>query len=169
MSVVTRKVCIIGDFGVGKTSTVARYVHDAFSEKYLTTVGVKIDTKEVVLNDGQDTVKLVIWDIAGTDRFSAVEYSYLRGSAGYLLVADGTRQPTVETLRSLRREAEQRYGPQPTVTLLNKVDLKELWEIPDADVEALRGEGHTVYRTSAKTGENVERALADLAARVLAP
>ncbi len=169
MSVVARKVCIIGDFGVGKTSTVARYVHDVFSEKYLTTVGVKIDTKEVVLEGGQDTVKLVIWDIAGTDRFSAVEYSYLRGSAGYLLVADGTRAPTVATLRSLRREAEQRYGPQPTVTMINKVDLKELWEIPDAELDALRAEGHTVYRTSAKTGENVERALADLAARVLAP
>lgn len=168
MSAVTRKVCIIGDFGVGKTSTVARYVHDVFSEKYLTTVGVKIDTKEIALDDGRVTVKLVIWDIAGTDRFSAVEYSYLRGSAGYLLVADGTRSPTVETLRKLRREAEQRYGPQPTVTLLNKYDLKELWEVPDATIEMLREEGHTVYRTSAKTGENVERALVDLASRVLA-
>ena len=83
MTALTKKVCIIGDFAVGKTSTVARCVHNVFSDKYLTTVGVKIDTKEVVLEDSEKTVKMIIWDIAGTDRFSAVEFSYLRGSSGY--------------------------------------------------------------------------------------
>ncbi len=167
MVAATRKVCIVGDFGVGKTSTVARFVHNVFSEKYLTTVGVKIDTKEVDLGDG-NALKLVIWDIAGTDRFSAVEFSYLRGSAGYLMVADGTRAPTLDTLRKLEREARQRYGQQPTVTLLNKWDLQDLWEIPNEAVGELEADGHAVFRTSAKTGENVEAALAELVRRILA-
>lgn len=162
MTMTTRKVCIIGDFAVGKTSTVARFVHNVFSEKYLTTVGVKIDTKELELDDG-DSVKLVIWDIAGTDRFSAVEFSYLRGASGYLLVIDGTRRHTVEVARRLQSEAKERYGDLPFVTLVNKADLADEWEVTDDDVEALRESGHRVFRTSARSGDQVLEAITTLA------
>ena len=93
----TKKICVLGDFAVGKTSTVARVVHNVFSDKYLTTVGVKIDTYVYEPEGaGAKPMKLVIWDIAGTDRFNAVEYSYLRGASGYLLVVDGTRPDTAK-------------------------------------------------------------------------
>ncbi len=157
----TRKICIIGDFAVGKTSTVARVVHNEFSEKYLTTVGVKIDTKELTTKDGQP-LKLVIWDIAGTDRFTAVEYSYLRGASGYLLVIDGTRRNTLDVALGLQREAQQRYGEVPFVTLVNKKDLTDEWQLCEDDVVALRGAGHTLFETSARTGEQVEQAFAAL-------
>ncbi|MFK8015523.1 MAG: Rab family GTPase [Gammaproteobacteria bacterium] len=154
----TRKICIIGDFAVGKTSTVARVVHNVFSDKYLTTVGVKIDTKSLALEDGR-AMKLVIWDIAGTDRFTAVEYSYLRGASGYLLVIDGTRRQTMDVALELQREARERYGDVPCVTLVNKNDLTAQWQLTDDDLKALRANGHRVYLTSARTGEKVEEAL----------
>jgi len=157
----TRKICIIGDFAVGKTSTVARVVHNVFSEKYLTTVGVKIDTKELALVDGK-TMKLVIWDIAGTDRFSAVEYSHLRGASGYLLVIDGTRRHTVDVALDLHREVRDRYGDVPWVTLVNKSDLVDEWQLFDDDLAALRADGHRLFVTSARTGEQVEEALGAL-------
>ena len=165
MTIRTRKVCIIGDFAVGKTSTVARFVHNVFSEKYLTTVGVKIDTKEIATDDGRE-VKMVIWDIAGTDRFSAVEFSYLRGANGYLLVVDGTRAETLAVARSLRAEAEERYGALPFVTLLNKSDLADAWEIDDEQVAELEREGFRPLRTSAMAGDNVEQAMKALAALI---
>ena len=163
----TRKICIIGDFGVGKTSTVARFVHSVFSEKYLTTVGVKIDTKTVRAGESESELKLVIWDIAGADRFSAVEFSYLRGAAGYLLVADGTRGNTLDVARRLCSEAEQRFGALPYVLLINKSDLTEQWEVPGSAIEELRSAGTTVFLTSAKTGDNVETAIQTLANKLL--
>lgn len=159
---ITKKICIIGDFAVGKTSTVARFVHNVFSDKYLTTVGVKIDTKELELEEG-DSVKLVIWDIAGTDRFSAVEFSYLRGASGYLLVIDGTRRHTADVAERLQKEAKERYGDLPYVTLINKADLADEWEVTDDDIRALRDAGHRIFQTSARSGEHVLEAITTLA------
>lgn len=162
MNKATKKICIIGDFAVGKTSTVARFVHNVFSDKYLTTVGVKIDTKELEFDDG-DGVKMVIWDIAGTDRFSAVEFSYLRGASGYLLVIDGTRRHTVDVAQKLQAEAAERYGELPYVTLVNKTDLADEWEVTDDDIRSLRDAGHRVFKTSARSGEHVLDAITTLA------
>jgi small GTP-binding protein len=83
-----KKICMLGSFSVGKTSLVARYVSSVFSDKYLTTVGVKIDKKTVAV-DGAD-VTLLLWDIYGEDDFQKLRMSYLRGASGYLLVVDGT-------------------------------------------------------------------------------
>ena len=82
---VQRKICMLGGFSVGKTSLVKRYVQSIFSESYLTTVGVKIDKKTVTLVDRE--VHLILWDLAGEDDMSSLRMSYLRGSAGYVLVA----------------------------------------------------------------------------------
>ncbi len=166
MSRIARKVCIIGDFAVGKTSTVARYVNNVFSEKYLTTVGVKIDTKDVALADGRE-LRMVIWDIAGSDRFSAAEFAYMRGAQAYLLVADGTRPETLENALALRNAVEQRYGKLPHVLLVNKFDLEDDWQIADSDLDALRGDGATILCTSARTGKCVERAFSELAQSLL--
>ena len=97
---IQKKVCMLGGFAVGKTSLVARFVRSIFSEKYLTTVGVKIDKKAVMAGDRE--VTLVLWDINGQDEFQDVQESYLRGMSGYLLVVDGTRRATLETAAKLR-------------------------------------------------------------------
>ena len=82
---IQKKVCMVGTSGVGKTSLVAKFVHSMFSDKYLTTVGVKIDKKTVAV-DGNE-VMLMIWDLAGDDGYQRLQTSYLRGTSGYLLVA----------------------------------------------------------------------------------
>ncbi len=155
---------MLGGFSVGKTSLVKRYVQSVFSETYLTTVGVKIDKKTVELPDGM--VSLILWDLAGEDDISSLRMSYLRGSAGYVLVADGTRPSTLEVALSLRRRVEADCGPLPFVLLLNKSDLREQWAIGDAELEDLRQQGWWVRSSSARTGEGVEDAFKDLAMRV---
>jgi small GTP-binding protein len=161
---VQKKICMLGGFSVGKTSLVKRFVESVFSESYLTTVGVKIDKKTVNLVDR--IVHLILWDLAGEDDIASLRMSYLRGSAGYVLVADGTRPATLETALSLRRRAEAEYGPLPFALLLNKHDLAEQWAIRDDEVENLRQSGWWVRSSSARTGENVEDAFMDLAVRV---
>jgi hypothetical protein len=157
---------MLGGFGVGKTSLVSRYVHSLFSDQYLTTVGVKIEKKSVDL--GKDRVDLMIWDLYGEDDFQKVRTSYLRGSSGFLLVADGTRRSTLATAIALQETAERAAGRVPFLLLVNKADLSERWEVDDAALAQLKSKGWQILRTSAKTGLEVETAFADLARAMLA-
>ena len=161
-----KKICMLGGFSVGKTSLVKRFVESVFSETYLTTVGVKIDKKAVDL--GERAVNLILWDVAGEDDISTIRMTYLRGCAGYVLVADGTRPSTLEVARSLRERVEVEHGRLPFVLLLNKHDLQEQWLIDIAEVHQLQQAGWWVRVSSARTGEGVEDAFIQLALRVTA-
>ena len=155
---------MLGAFAVGKTSLVERFVKSMFSERYLTTVGVKIDKK--VLAVGGLEVSLVIWDLAGEDQFQRVRTSYLRGAAGYLLVVDGTRRSTLEEAVRIRERVEREHGALPFVAVLNTADLVADWGLDGQEGVDFPGRGWTTVRTSAKTGEGVERAFTELAAMV---
>ncbi len=159
---------MIGDFGVGKTSLVARFVHSSFSERYLTTVGVKIDTKIVDLSSGEQ-LKLVLWDIAGKSDLAHIDTSYLRDASGYLLVVDGTRPETLEHAIELQAETEGLLGARPFSTLLNKHDLEEQWRLDGERLAALRSRGWHLTPTSALTGEGVEDAFRQLGSRLIDP
>jgi hypothetical protein len=159
-----KKLCMLGGFGVGKTSLVRRFVHSVFSDTYLTTVGVKIDKKTVEL--AGKTVNLILWDLAGEDDLSSLRTTYLRGTAGYLLVADGTRPATLDVALSLNQRVEAEFGKLPFALLLNKSDLRDQWAIGDADIASLSESGWWVRSSSAMTGEGVEEAFHDLAVRV---
>jgi small GTP-binding protein len=152
--VIQKKICMLGAFAVGKTSLVSRFVSSIFSEKYLTTVGVKIDKKSLDVNDRE--VTLLLWDIYGQDDFQTVQQSYLRGSSGYLLVVDGTRRATLETAGRLHATAKQVVGDVPFVVVLNKADLESEWQVDDRGIWKLAEQGAPVIRTSAKTGAGVE-------------
>jgi small GTP-binding protein len=165
--VIQKKVCLLGGFGVGKTSLVARFVHSMFSDKYLTTVGVKIDKKRVDADGRQ--VELVIWDIYGHDDFQKLRVSYLRGTSGYLLVADGTRAETFETALDLQRLVTESIGNVPFILALNKADLAKDWQIDDVAIRELDRRGWRVLATSAKTGERVEEAFTSLSRAMLLP
>lgn len=151
---IQKKVCMVGAFGVGKTSLVSRYVHSIFSEKYHTTIGVKID-KKVVATDGGG-VTLVLWDLAGEDALTTVRPAHLRGSAGYILVIDGTRRNSLDVALDLQRRAVDAAGPVPFVCVINKADLRDGWEVKQAEVDDLATRGWMVTETSAKTGAGVE-------------
>ena len=161
----TKKVCLVGDFAVGKTSLVGRFVHQDFSDRYLSTVGVSIKTRRVVLPNGAAT-KLVLWDIAGNEALTTAAERYLRGADGYLLVVDGTRPATLDAALRLRDDVTRLCGPLPHVCLLNKHDLAEAWAIDDDATTALAQDAAGAWPTSAKTGVNVERAFLELAASV---
>jgi len=97
---------LVGDFSVGKTSLTQKFVKNVFSEQYLTTVGVKIDTKEV------KDLKLIIWDMAGRDSLSPINVNYLVGAAAVILVADGTRKETLGALSSMQVTVSEKIGPK---------------------------------------------------------
>ena len=162
---IQKKVCLIGAFAVGKTSLVARYVESVFSERYHTTVGVKVD-KKVVSIDGRE-IALLLWDLYGEDEFQPLAPTYFRGMSGYLLVADGTRRATLDKALELRSRVVETVGEIPFVLVLNKSDLAAEWESDEREV--LRGAARewNVIRTSANTGAGVDDAFARLARDML--
>jgi hypothetical protein len=129
-------------------------------------VGVKIDTKQIDLVDGRQ-VKLILWDIAGSDALNTTTASYLRGAAGYLLVVDGTRRPTWDSALGLQKAVSAQIGNKPFVTLLNKADLTEHWEIKQPIVDEQTKQGWQLLMTSAKTGLGIEEAFSLLATLIL--
>src|SRR6266403_3754615 len=157
---IQKKVCMVGTSGVGKTSLVAKFVHSMFSDKYLTTVGVKIDKKTVSV-DGVEMM-LMIWDLAGDDDYQRLQSSYLRGTSGYLLVADGTRKITLDQAIEIQSRVGEAAGPLPFLLALNKADLNSQWEIDDARTANLAARGWKSFRTSAKDGAGVEEAFVEL-------
>ena len=146
---IQKKICMLGAFAVGKTSMVARLLDNTFSDRYLTTVGVKIG-KKVLAAKGQD-VTLILWDLAGEDEFQKVQMTYFRGASGYLLVVDGTRRQTLETAVMLRDRVESAVGAVPFIVVVNKSDLAAEWEVADEDIEAMKAKGWAVLKASAKT------------------
>lgn len=162
---IQKKICMVGVFATGKTSLVRQYVFSMFSEKYHSTVGVKIDRKRVDV-DGTE-VNLVLWDLAGRDGVQDVQSSYLKGASGMLYVVDGTRRETLDQIFELRDLCLQSAGEVPGVVAVNKCDLEDDWRMAEADYARLAEEGLSHFITSAKTGDGVEEAFYRLAAATL--
>jgi small GTP-binding protein len=159
--VIQKKICMVGVFGTGKTSLVQRFVHSLFTDKYHSTVGVKIDRKSVDL-DGT-AVNLVLWDLAGRDDSEDISTSYLRGAAGIFYVVDGTRRETFDQILEIKEIVQGAIGVVPSMVALNKKDLVDEWRLGQGDYNALLDAGLHTIGTSAKTGDGVEDAFLWLA------
>ncbi|MBE9205524.1 GTP-binding protein [Nostoc sp. LEGE 06077] len=160
-----KKICMVGAFATGKTSLVSRFVSSIFSEKYHTTVGVKIDKKIIDLQG--NNVNLILWDLYGEDDFQKVRMSYLRGSSGYILVVDGTRRHTLDKAFELQNKVEVSIGKVPFILVCNKWDMTDEWEIETHELDTILQKGWTAINTSAKTGQGVEEVFQTLTNKIL--
>ncbi len=166
MRTIQKKVCLLGDFAVGKTSLIRRYVEGRFDDKYLTTVGVVVSRKAIIRSDL--ALHLLIWDLAGGRDFS--QSGYLLGAAGALLVCDLTRTSTLATFQEYVTQVRQVNPHIAIVLLANKSDLNEERAISEEQLLSVaRQLSSPVLLTSAKTGENVERAFSTLADELMTP
>jgi small GTP-binding protein len=159
MTTVSKKVCLLGDFAVGKTSLVRRFVYNRFDDKYLSTIGVKVSRKTVSVPHHDQIVPLtmLLWDLAGSEEFSPMRASYLRGAAGGILVCDLTRP---ETLNNLFTYVEDLLRLNPAARLIlaaNKHDLADQHYLSETKIAEVADQlDTTYYLTSAKTGTDVE-------------
>ena len=158
---IQKKICMVGVFGTGKTCLVQQFVHSIFAARYLSTVGVKIDRKDVT-SHGKD-VRLMLWDLEGRDGTRDVSQSYIRGAHGIIYVADGTRPETIDGMFDIRSIITESLGEIPSVIALNKIDLVDEWKLSRSEEDAVAGRVPHLLRTSAKTGEGVEAAFQYLA------
>ena len=163
-----RKLCLLGDFSVGKTSLTRRYIHDDFSLKYQATVGVQLHehTDEIETCDGAVTLAQVIWDIEGSRFGEELATSYILGASGALIVGDATRSDAVSSISSHARAFLNVLPGRPVVFAMNKSDLVAKDERPQAE-ELIKTFGGELVYTSALTGEAVRALFHALGRRML--
>lgn len=160
MKSVNKKIVLLGNEGVGKTSLVKRYVNSIFSDEYLTTIGIKISKKSVIVGDVE--VNLMLWDIAGNMMSKTLYNNYLQGAHGVFLVADAMRPDTYESIINERdNHLSIDFKNTCTSIIINKSDL-----IPEGG-EAVLSQYKYDFLTSAKSGENVENAFQKMAEDIL--
>jgi small GTP-binding protein len=163
---VIKKVCLLGDSAVGKTSLVRKYVYDTFDDKYIATIGTKTVKKELVVDYfGKPlNLTLMIWDILGQKEYRRMQAMSFEGTSGALMVSDITRSETLESLRDYWvPEFRKVAGNVPLVFLANKTDLVDEAGFDPADLNRLASQSDSIYLpTSAKTGENVENAFMEM-------
>jgi small GTP-binding protein len=166
-----KKICLIGDIAVGKTSLVRRFIEGRFDDSYINTIGVAVSRKVISLNHGDQTLDLnvLIWDVAGGERFDHIIRNYYQGAAGALLVCDLTRSATATRLTEYTQQFLQINPNCPLVVIGNKDDLESQRQITASQLQILAAQYSAPYFTSsAKTGEHVEEAFHSLGELLLA-
>jgi small GTP-binding protein len=171
---VRNKVCLLGDGAVGKTSLIRRYVLNSFSDDYIQTVGTKTSLRriEVPFEEVSVTVdfSVMIWDILGQRDYRSLHSMYFRGAAGGLLVFDVTRADTFRSLEDWKESFFRVVKPVPMVILANKCDRLEHAAVTQEEMDNLAYRYNCpILKTSALTGENVEKAFFTLAKEICRP
>lgn len=165
-----KKMCVVGDASVGKTSLIRRFVVDKFDDKYLITIGTKTTKKNIVVSDedGDVSIKLMIWDLMGQTGFTEIQKSAFKGASGAFIVLDLSRRETLDSFDRWLFSLYKITGDIPVVILANKRDLQHAFS--ESDIERkVREYGFPFYFSSAKTGENVNEAFNELGKMMLKP
>ncbi|MFC4741029.1 Rab family GTPase [Flavobacterium ponti] len=144
----SKKVVLVGHFGVGKTSIIRRFVDNIFTDDYKVTIGVHIFKKEIEVKG--EKLTFVIWDLEGKDDVEKVRKSHLIGTSGFMYVIDPTRNTTYINIESEVGYLKSNYPTAQLLTIANKVDLIEKEDFINEINFPID------FFTSAKTNENVE-------------
>ncbi|UCE73030.1 MAG: GTP-binding protein [Methanomassiliicoccales archaeon] len=168
--VMMKKVCLIGEAAVGKTSLIRRFVFDRFSDTYIATIGTKTSAKELTIKTEKEEVllKLQIWDIIGLRSFAKLQTHVYQGAKGAFIVTDITRKGTLRTIEAWILSLFKTAGEIPIIILANKNDLKPEFGKPEIE-EIIKDYGFPYLFTSAKTGENVNEAFQILGTLMIEP
>ncbi len=155
----SKKIVILGHFGVGKTSLIRRFVEDSFSDKYRVTIGVHI-TKKVVELSADENISLIIWDLEGTDEVQMIRDAYLLGTHGVVFVFDVSRPSTFQNINEDLKIVAEKTPNTPLIVVGNKIDL-----VINNELQGLLVENNIEanYLTSAKTGDSVNEMFTHLA------
>ncbi len=168
-NIIVLKFVLLGDAAVGKTSLIDMYAHHRFKEDYKPTLGVNIVVKEIDKADAQ--IRLVVWDIAGQDKYDLSRKMFFQGVVGALFVYDTTRDASLQNIKSKWLKDLNEYGDQDLAYVLigNKIDLVDSRVISNERGKELAEKinASAFIETSAKNGDNVEEAFKKLVNKVL--
>ncbi len=165
------KIVILGDSAVGKTSLINQYIEESFKEDYKPTLGANIIRKDIIIEEVNARVRLIMWDLAGQEKYNVIRSMYFQGCVGCLLVYDITRNDTFENIESKWLRDFKKYVKKKGAYILigNKKDLEAQRMVSEAKGKNFSEEinASAYIETSAKSGENVEKAFISLVHQIL--
>lgn len=165
-----KKICLLGDSAVGKTSLIRRFVTDEFEDKYIETIGSKTSTKKLsIVHQFQHVeITLLIWDVIGKKMYDTLHASHYKGASGALVVCDLTRKETFNNLQHWIRAFQIRCPDAVFIVLGNKSDLTGLAQIKDEELTDFATQYMTTsLKTSARFGRNVEQAFVEISRKMV--
>ncbi len=169
-----KKICLLGDGAVGKTSLIRKYVMNVFDDKYIATVGTKVSRKEMVIvhpkTEMEVDLTLMIWDVVGQKQYQKLRMMYYQGANGAIVVCDISRKDTLEGLHDWASSIRQGLGDIPLVFLVNKIDLIGQRQMSDDQIKEMADRYSSEFMfTSALSGQNVENAFERIGELMLEP
>lgn len=168
-----KKICLLGDSAVGKTSLIRRFVYDRFDDKHIATIGTKITKKDITVRHPTQaldvSLTIMIWDIIGQIGFRKLLHdAHFSGATGALVVCDITRKSTLDNLDEWLSSLFEIAGEVPIIFLANKNDLDYMAEFGEDELKAVASKYKSPhYFTSAKTGDKVEEAFYEIGQRII--
>ena len=169
---ITKKIVLVGDFSTGKTSLIRRYVDNEFSDDYLTTIGVKISKKILLLEESDVNIELqlMIWDIEGNTDSKPTNPAYIMGAHGLIIVADITRNTSIKNIKLHIEECQKVVKDVPKILVLNKSDLIQTDEELQTILQDLKNQNlgvDYIFDSSAKDGKNVEKIFSKISETII--
>ena len=165
---VIKKVCLLGDGAVGKTSLIRKFVYDIFEDEYAPTIGTKITKKIEEVPEKDINLTMVIWDIQGHKSYMKVPPQYYQGAEGVLIVSDLTRPETLENLDYWLKMLIEHTGEVPMIFIGNKSDLESEAKFGSEELATMSAKFNSPFiLTSAKSGDNVSQTFHELAKRMV--
>lgn len=156
-----RKVCMLGEFAVGKTNLASRFTQNTFNERYITTMGARVSKKEFHLGDFHIT--MMVWDLIGFIKYDKLIQSYTKGSDAAMIVFDVTREDTFEAVEKWAKIFKTDQAHRTIALLGNKADLGSKYDAETRGEELAKKNGWRFFLTSAKNGLSVEDAFMSVA------
>ena len=154
---------LLGDGQVGKTSLILRLTGNEFNDSQLTTVGKESYIHQVNLHGYE--LKMKIWDTAGQERFKSMSVQVIKNSDAVILVYGIDEVNSFKALDqwlSKLNEATD-ISKKPIIIVGNKSDLEKDRKITyEEGKQYAESKGYKFYETSAKTGEGIKEAFADI-------
>lgn len=163
------KIVVVGDPGVGKTSTILRFTDNAFKRSYIPTMGANITEKNFRVKD--DIIELILWDLAGQSKFEIMRKHFYQGSEAVILIFDLTNPRSFESIAQWFKDIEDNLIIDHELVgciFGNKSDLITERKIGTNEAEKLASQLRLDYfETSALTGKNVENAFYAVAEKII--
>ncbi len=99
-NILTCKVVLLGESGVGKTSIIQRYICNVFNPENPSTGGANFTSKTVNFEEENQKIKFEIWDTAGQEKFRSLAKVFYKNSCICILVYDITKKKTFEEIKN---------------------------------------------------------------------